>query len=95
MPFPTVLPSRLPRSGLHSPTDITLGVVFAELTAARSANQQDRGTSRAAPSAGARPDRLLTSLEACAAALAERRLPIPPGLRDELRLRRRLWSERR
>jgi hypothetical protein len=70
-------------------------VVFAELTAARSAHQQDRGTSRAAPSASARPDRLLTSLEACAAALAERHLPIPPSLRDELRLRRRLWSERR
>lgn len=95
MPFRTALPSGSPRRALRTPVDATLDVVFAELTAARSANQQDRGTARAAPSAGARPDRLLTSLEACAAALAERHLPMPPSLRDELRLRRRLWSERR
>lgn len=95
MPFPVLLPSPAARPVLHTPADITLGVVFAELTAARSANRADRGTSRPAPSASARPDRLLTSLEACAAALTERHLPIPPTLRDELRLRRRLWSERR
>jgi hypothetical protein len=95
MPFPVLLPAGAARPALRTPADITLGVVFAELTAARSANQLDRGTARAVPAAGGRPDRLLTSLEACAAALAERQLPIPPSLRDELRLRRRLWSERR
>jgi hypothetical protein len=95
MPIPALLPSLGSRPSLRSPADITLGMVFAELTAARAAHQVDRVSSRPAPAAGGRPDRLLTSLEACATAPAERRLPIPPTLRDELRLRRRLWSERR
>ena len=95
MPMPALLRSLESRPSLRSPADITLGMVFAELTAARSAHQLDRVSSRPVPAAGGRPDRLLTSLEACVAALAERRLPVPPALRDELRLRRRLWSERR
>jgi hypothetical protein len=93
--FPAILHSSTSASTLRTPSDITLGVVFAELSAARSANLVDRGTARSAPSAGSRRDRLLISLEACAAALAQRNLPIPPSIRDELRLRRRLWSERR
>jgi hypothetical protein len=95
MSFPAILQSSTSASTLRSPSDITLGVVFAELSAARSANRVDRGSARSAPSAGSGRDRLLISLEACAAALAQRNLPIPPSIRDELRLRRRLWSERR
>ena len=95
MSYPAILQSSTSASTLRSPSDITLGVVFAELSAARSANQVDRGSPRSVPSAGSRRDRLLISLEACAAALAQRNLPIPPSIRDELRLRRRLWSERR
>jgi hypothetical protein len=39
---------------------------------------------------GIAPRELLTCLEAYATALQTRGLPIPPGLRDELRLRRGL-----
>jgi hypothetical protein len=94
MSYPAILQSSTSASTLRSPSDITLCVVFAELSAARSANRVDRSTPRSAPSAGSHRDRLLISLEACAAALAQRNLPIPPSIRDELRLRRRLWSER-
>jgi hypothetical protein len=93
MSYPAILQPSTSASTLRSPSDITLGVVFAELSAARSANRVDRSTPRS--SAGSHRDRLLISLEACAAALAQRNLPIPPSIRDELRLRRRLWSERR
>jgi hypothetical protein len=94
MSYPAILQPSTSASTLRSPSDITLGVVFAELSAARSANRVDRSTPRSG-SAGSHRDRLLISLEACAAALAQRNLPIPPSIRDELRLRRRLWSERR
>jgi hypothetical protein len=76
------------------PSDITLGVIFAELNAARSANQVERGAPRIGAVGGPRADRLLQSLEACAAALGERNLPIPPSIRDELRLRRALYTPR-
>ena len=95
MSYPAILQTSTSASTLRTPSDITLGVVFAELSAARSANRVDRGSARSASSAGSHRDRLLISLEACAAALAQRNLPIPPSIRDELRLRRRLWSERR
>lgn len=99
MSFPLFLPSTMDSSKagpvLRRPSDITLSVIFAELTAARSANKLDRGVPRRPGSGtGARADRLLISLEACEAALAARNLPIPPSIRDELRLRRRLWSDR-
>lgn len=103
MSFPMYLPSSTESSTgsskaepvLRRPSDITLGVIFAELTAARSANQLDRGTPRRGVAADPRADRLLISLEACAAALTVRNLPIPPSIRDELRLRRRLYTDRR
>lgn len=101
MSFPMLLPSSMESSTESSkagqvllrPSDITLSMIFAELTAARSANQLDRGVSRPGAGAGARSDRLLLSLEACVAALTDRNLPIPPSIRDELRLRRRLLSD--
>lgn len=98
MSFPVFLPSSteplMESSVLCRPTDATLGLIFAELTAARTANQRDRGVLRPGAGAGGRPDRLLVSLEACVTALTDRNLPIPPSLRDELRLRRALWSAR-
>jgi hypothetical protein len=89
----TAIDSR-PTPMLCRPTDATLGLIFAELTAARTANQRDRGVLRPGSGSGARSDRLLISLEACVTALTERNLPIPPSLRDELRLRRNLWAAR-
>lgn len=75
----------------RTPSDITLAVIFAELTAARAANQAERGTPRLGNAGGPRADRLLISLETCVHALEDRNLPIPPTLRDELRLRRALY----
>jgi hypothetical protein len=75
----------------RTPSDITLAVIFAELTAARAANQAERGTPRVGNAGGPRADRLLVSLETCVRALEDRNLPIPPTLRDELRLRRALY----
>jgi hypothetical protein len=110
MAFPVFLPSTKPfrtamfqreqapvrpEPVLRRPADITLSVIFAELTAAREANKAERGTPRVGTAGGPRADRLLLSLEACAHALAERNLPIPPSIRDELRLRRALWPSRR
>jgi hypothetical protein len=75
----------------RTPSDITLAVIFAELTAARAANQAERGAPRLGSAGGPRTDRLLVSLETCVHALEDRNLPIPPTLRDELRLRRALY----
>ncbi|MEV8377812.1 hypothetical protein AB0P21_34050 [Kribbella sp. NPDC056861] len=96
MSFPLFLPSvQAPAEPLRlRPSDITLGVIFAELNAARSANQLERGAPRIGAVGGPRADRLLQSLEACEAALLERNLPVPPGIRDELRLRRSLYIPR-
>jgi hypothetical protein len=79
----------------RTPSDITLAVIFAELTAARAANQAERGTPRIGNAGGPRADRLLVSLETCVRALEDRNLPIPPTLRDELRLRRALYPTHR
>lgn len=79
----------------RTPSDITLAVIFAELTAARAANQAERGTPRLGNAGGPRADRLLISLETCVHALEDRNLPIPPTLRDELRLRRALYPTHR
>jgi hypothetical protein len=84
-----------PEPVLRRPTDITLGVIFAELSAARAETKAERGAPRVGTAGGPRADRLLMSLEACARALAERNLPIPPSIRDELRLRRALWPTHR
>jgi hypothetical protein len=66
-----------------------LAALRAELVAARAAYQVERAGRLASPN-GPQPRRahLLTCLEEYAAALTDRRLPVPPGLRDELRLRR-------
>jgi hypothetical protein len=79
----------------RTPSDITLAVIFAELTAARAANQAERGTPRLGNAGGPHADRLLISLETCVHALEDRNLPIPPTLRDELRLRRALYPTHR
>lgn len=94
MSFPLFLPSAQAEPLRLRPSDITLGVIFAELNAARSANQLERGAPRVGAVGGPRADRLLQSLEACETALTERNLPIPPAIRDELRLRRSLYTTR-
>ncbi len=96
MSFPLFLPSApvTTEPVRMRPSDITLGVIFAELSAARSANQLERGTPRLGTAGGPRADRLLLSLEACVSALTDRNLPIPPSIRDELRLRRSLYTTR-
>ena len=96
MSFPLLQPSAEQAGPVRlKPADITLNALFTELTRARSENQVERGAPRLGTAGGRRADRLLQSLEACAAALEERRLPIPPSLRDELRLRRSLHATSR
>jgi hypothetical protein len=71
--------------------DTSLALLHADLVAARSAHQLERSRAQRLPH-----DRdvaaadLLACLEAFKDALEARRLPIPRGMRDELRLRRRL-----
>jgi hypothetical protein len=73
-------------------TDHDLRDLFAEITSARAADQEARGQRR--PDAPSRSDanRLALSLGAYARALEQYRLPVPPVIRDELRLRSGLPS---
>lgn len=73
-------------------TDHDLLYLFAEIRSARAADRQARGQRR--PNAPARrdADRLALSLGAYARALEKYRLPVPPMIRDELRLRSGLPS---
>lgn len=73
------------------PVDAALATLQADLVAARSVNQMERCRPQRLPH-----DRqvaaadLLACLEAYTDGLVARRLPVPRGIRDELRLRRRL-----
>lgn len=70
-----------------------LVVLRAELTAARAALAADRTGPQTSPAAHqAASAELLHCLQTYVAALTERRLPVPPALRDELRLRQGLCS---
>jgi hypothetical protein len=80
-----------PRRGHHPASagdDLGLAELRAALAAARAAYQVERAD-RSRPADNRQPGRaqLLACLEEYAAALVDRRLPVPPGIRDELRLR--------
>ena len=67
-----------------------LGVLMHEVQQARQAWADERCEARhgGAPIESPARVRLLAALEAYAAALDSRHLPLPPSIRDELRLRR-------
>lgn len=72
------------------PNDVDLPSLLTDLLAARAAVARDATQSR---NRRPTPDRarLLACMEAYSAALTARRLPIPPRLRDDLRLHRALY----
>jgi hypothetical protein len=73
-----------------------LVVLRADLMAARAALAADRTGPQTSPTVHqAASAELLHCLQAYVAALTERRLPVPPALRDELRLRQGLYSPER
>ncbi len=75
----------------HVSPSPNLSVLARRLASARDALEAERRNTQRQPGRSEIQRRhLLSCLEAYAAGLAERRLPIPPALRDELRLRRRL-----
>lgn len=85
------LPAARGASG-RSAADHDLRCLFDEITSARVADRQARGQRH--PDSPSRGDaaRLVLSLVAYARALEQYRLPVPPAIRDELRLRRGLPS---
>lgn len=72
------------------PNDVDLPSLLLDLIEARAAVARD-----STPARNRRPTadqaRLLACMEAYSAALTARQLPIPPRLRDELRLHRSLY----
>jgi hypothetical protein len=78
-----------------TPTDADLAALRAEVVAARLAvaNERSSGHHAAGAASGVAAD-LLSCLEAYAAALESRRLPLPRRMQDELRLRRHLSHPR-
>lgn len=74
--------------------DVSLSFLLAELLAARAALALELSRPRNGPPVDARMT-LLACLEAYAAALTERRLPIPPRMRDDLRLQRAFFPPSR
>lgn len=67
--------------------DMSLSYLLAELHSARAALAQELSRPRNGPPVEGRLT-LLACLEAYTAALTARRLPIPPRIRDDLRLQR-------
>ncbi|TCC56410.1 hypothetical protein E0H73_32500 [Kribbella pittospori] len=62
--------------------------LLAEVRSARAANQVTRGAPRRGSAPSSDASRLAASLTAYARALESYRLPVPPAIRDELRLLR-------
>lgn len=79
-----------PRPERSAATDEILAMLMGELQKARAAWAAERGEARhgGSPTESPARVRLLAALEAYAAALDSRHLPLPPSIRDELRLRR-------
>ena len=73
------------------PNDVDLPSLLVDLLAAKCAVAHDLtpGRNRQPPPSRAK---LLACMEAYSAALTARQLPIPPRLRDDLRLHRALYS---
>ncbi|MGW1339789.1 hypothetical protein ACWCOV_01950 [Kribbella sp. NPDC002412] len=76
----------------RSAADHDLLYLFAEVMSARAADRLTRGQRRPDASSNSDASRLTLSLGAYAAALEQYRLPVPPVIRDELRLRNGLRS---
>jgi hypothetical protein len=66
--------------------------LFAEVVSARAAERVARGPRRQGDTVRSEGGRLALSLRAYARALEKYRLPVPPVIRDELRLRSGLPS---
>lgn len=83
-------PERLPAS------DEVLVLLMGELQRARTAWAAERCEARHGGSPLETParTRLLAALEAYVAALESRHLPVPPTIRDELRIRRGMRGDR-
>ena len=99
--FPDPTPASSSRSNLGAqavtgparprPNDVDLPSLLVDLLTAKDAVAHDATPGRNhQPSPGRA--RLLACMEAYSAALTARRLPIPPRLRDDLRLHRALYS---
>ena len=86
------MPDPRPRPPLDaSATRSDLRRLLDDVAAARSVLNAERGNpQRVVSHTEAAQAELLDRLEAYAAALSARGMPLPPHLRDELRLRRRL-----
>jgi hypothetical protein len=67
--------------------DHDLLALFAEIRSARAADRQARRQRLPNATSGGDANRLALSLGAYARALEQYRLPVPPVIRDELRLR--------
>lgn len=76
----------------RSAADHDLSQLFAEVISARAADRQARGRLRWDDPFRSDAYRLALSLRAYARALEAYRLPVPPVIRDELRLRSGLPS---
>jgi hypothetical protein len=74
--------------------DLVLARLYADLVAARAAVQGYRHAPRVRGRRSVADADLLECLEAYAAALDRYRLPVPGRVRDELRLRRLLATEK-
>ena len=84
-----------PAAHARLPVDRVLARLYADMVSARSVvDTARRGTKPPLGFSRAAEAELLECLEMFASALAARHLPVPRGLRDELRLRRLLSSER-
>lgn len=75
------------------PRDAGLSVLLANLLAARAALTVELAHPGNRPGGEGR-SRLLTCLEAYSVALTARHLPIPPRIRDDLRLHRQFFRSR-
>jgi hypothetical protein len=88
------MPSLAPKPGQDSivaQRDAALGLLYQDLVAAREAAESQRHGPQGAPNhRRVAATELLGCLEAYVAALLRCRLPVPPQIRDEVRLRRAL-----
>ena len=84
--------SPLADASRRSATDHDLVCLFREVVSAREADRLARDTRRPTGTPHSASTRLAASLSAYTRALESHQLPVPPAIRDELRLRRGLSS---
>ena len=81
----------VPRPARQPPNDVDLPSLLVDLLTAKDVVAHDLTPGRNHQPSPARA-KLLACMEAYSAALTARQLPIPPRLRDDLRLHRALYS---